>query len=120
MNHRTSSIATLVFGAALASCSPSYPTSVEPGTPVIVSLSPSVVAIGSTPTVTIEGQGFVAGNAVLLEGFVLPTIFVSGNRLTFAVSEDFTRDEDRLEVRVARPEIVGRASNALVLTVTSQ
>ena len=60
-----------------------------PGTPTIVSLSPSSIVVGGTAfTLTVNGTDFVSGAVVNWGSTALATTFVSSTQLTAAVTAD--------------------------------
>lgn len=92
---------------SLSSCA--APAADEP--PVLAALVPAVVAGGSEFELTARGQGFAAGDRLVLDGQELPTRFISAAELRASVP---AQRRGQPPVLVARAEL---ASAALPLTV---
>src|SRR4051794_8737258 len=72
--------------------------------PLIVSLDPSTVVVGSGAfTLTITGTGFVSGSSVQIGGTTRPTTFVSATQLTALVPANLVGAAGNLLVEVRNP-----------------
>ncbi len=86
--------------------------------PVLASLSPSTVPVGSgATTLTLTGSGFVAGSQVTVGGAARTTTYVSATTLSAALPASDFASPVSLSVTVTSPAPGGGASNALTMKV---
>jgi Dockerin type I domain/PA14 domain len=82
----------------------------------ISSLSPSSVFAGSPDTtLTVNGNGFVSGSAVVFNGTALATTFVSGTKLTAIIPAALQSTPGSFSVQVVNPDTT--SSNRATLSV---
>ena len=84
--------------------------------PALSSLSPnSATAGGPAFTLTVDGSNFVSGAAVRWNGAAKPTTYVSGTRVTAAISQADIASAQTAQVTLANPN--GSVSGSLPFTV---
>jgi IPT/TIG domain len=92
--------------------------SLEPGAPVVSSLSPaSAKAGGDALTLTVNGNNFAANDAVTWNGAVLSTTFVNSTQVTASVPANDIASAGSASVAVFTPNlVVGSQSVAFPIT----
>jgi hypothetical protein len=87
---------------------------------VITGLEPASMISASQPfTLTVVGDGFVDGSAVLWNGAPLPTTFVSENELTAQVGAEQLASAGNVTVTTRSPAPGNLVSNGLAFVVTA-
>jgi hypothetical protein len=88
--------------------------------PSISSISPStVLALGGSFTLTINGTGFINGSVAQYDGSPRPTTFVSSTQLKVAISSNDIIAIGQHSVNVVNPTPGGGNSNSATLTVAT-
>jgi hypothetical protein len=86
--------------------------------PSISSISPStVVVLGPSFTLTVNGSGFISGSVVQVDGSPRPTTFVSSTQLTAQISDNDILTVGQRSITVFNPTPGGGTSNSKTLTV---
>jgi len=94
---------------------------VNSSTPVITSLSPNALPVGSTATsVTINGTGFVSGATVSYAGITHAATFVSSTQITLPLTTTDLSSACSCAVVVTNPAGKGGASNASTFAVQAK
>ena len=90
------------------------------GAPVLSSLTPAVVAAGSTGIVlTVNGSGFTSGSTVLWNGASRATTYVSSTQLTEAVTASDISASGLASITVSTPGTSGGVSAPLTMAIDS-
>ena len=88
--------------------------------PTLASISPTTVAAGGSAfTLTATGQNFAPGSAVLWNGAVLITSYVSSTQLTAAVPASLITSVGSVTITVRNPSSFGLISNSAILLIGS-
>jgi hypothetical protein len=88
--------------------------------PSISSISPStVIALGGTFTLTVNGSGFISGSVVQYDGSARSTTFVSSTQLKATISSNDIISLGSHTITVSNPAPGGGTSNSATLTVAS-
>ena len=112
----SASVSVLNFGGANSNSATFTIGSVGPQAPFISSLNPnSVAAGGPSLTLTVNGQGFVAGSTVLWNGSSLSTTEVSATQLLAVVPASFVAIGGSAGITVSNPGNVG--SNSVIFSI---
>ncbi len=95
------------------------PTAANNPVPVVSSLAPGAVPVGSSPTVlTVTGSGFTSESAVEIDGTSLETTFTSPTQISAVIPAQFMATIGTSVISVFTPSPGGGNSAPLVLTVT--
>src|SRR5438309_4822850 len=88
--------------------------------PSIASISPStVIALGGSFTLTVNGSGFIRGSVVRFDGSPTPTTFISPTQLQAQISSNQIISIGQHSITVFNPAPGGGTSNSATLTVVS-
>lgn len=93
--------------------SASLPFTVSPG---LTSLSPNAAAIGSAPTVLVNGSGYTATSVLYFAGAAKTTTFVNATQLSIALTATDTATAKTAQVYVQNAE--GTTSLSLPFTIS--
>ena len=87
--------------------------------PVLTSVSPELVAVGSNDTtITIQGTGFAQSSMVQVDGLlwtITPVVFVNSSTLQFSLPQNFFTMPENFTIAVQNPQ--SALSNLLSLSV---
>ena len=84
--------------------------------PVVTSIEPSTVQIGSDTPITLTGNNFLPESVIRLNGADLPTTFVNEIQLTTIVAASALASPGSVQVTVNNPAPGGGTSNTLTIT----
>jgi len=88
--------------------------------PSLTSLSPAVLAVGSSDTtITVNGSNFVGNSQVAIGNTALATTYVSATQLTASIPANTLASAGALQVAVDNPSPGGGTSGAVPLTVVA-
>lgn len=94
----------------------------NPGTPVLTSLSPTSVSVGSSDlTLTVSGSNFVPGTEITWQGNEMPTLYVSSTSLQADLPASDLTTAGTYQVAVEDPmDLGGKNSSGLPFTISNQ
>ena len=112
---------TLTNPAPGGGSSKATPLYVGAPTPVITSLSPSTVPVGSAAlTLSINGTGFLPTSTVLYGGYVRTATYVSSTQLTLPLTITDLAYDGSYSVAVINPAASGGTSKAVAFTIQAK
>ena len=89
--------------------------------PVLTSLTPSSIAVGSPAfTLTVNGTGFVPGAEVRVNGSARQTVFFSATQLFAQIPAEDVANIGSVQITVFNPTPGGGTSGALTLSIVQQ
>ncbi len=95
------------------------PTAASNPLPLVTSLNPNSVAVGSSRfPLVINGGNFATNSAVKINGAALQTSFISATQMSAMVPASYMAKTGTNSITVSTPSPGGGTSGALVLTVT--
>ena len=86
--------------------------------PILSSVSPSVVAEGSTPTVSVTGSGFLAATVMQVNGNARKTVYASETQISVELNSSDTATAGDLALAALNPSPGGGTSSPATVTIT--
>src|ERR1700761_8575737 len=114
------SISVLTGTSSTAGSGSSVTLEVDNPKPILSSVSPSVIAEGSTPpAISVTGSGFIAGTVVQVNGSARTTAYSDGTQISVQLNSADTATASSLALTAVNPAPGGGTSSPATVTITA-